>query len=64
MSSADARAEQASNAARTRWEQEGNPVVSRAVETVDVRRAELTDEQRAVLRAIADAQDTTEAGDV
>ncbi len=52
MSTADAaRAEQASHAARARWEREGNPVLTRSVQVVVTRADELTDSQRAELGA-------------
>jgi hypothetical protein len=57
MSSADA-VERARNAARSRWvEQEGDPVLTRAVDTVASRRADLTSEQLAELAAVLGQED-------
>jgi hypothetical protein len=52
MTSTDAaRSEQAQAAARVRWRQQGDPVLSRSVQVVVERHADLNDAQRAAVEA-------------
>ena len=56
------RSESASRAARERWRQAGDPVLTRSVDTVIERSADLDDAQRAAIEA-AIAGDPAQDGD-
>jgi hypothetical protein len=58
MSSTDARAEQARCAARARWRELGDPVLSRSVQVVVERSADLDPAQRAAIIEAATEEGT------